>query len=122
MPQRTRLASAVLVIRERVRPPPGCAEGRSVMPPEQRHHLDKNVSPNWRPPAGLADRKPGMPWADRLWHWLISLGGLAILAGGVAWGAFVPLGKKLGLLLIAVGFAVFVLGFPSQAQRNGYRE
>jgi hypothetical protein len=47
---------------------------------------------------------------------------LAILAGGVAWVAFVPLGKKLGVLLIAVGFAVFVLGFPSQAQRNGYRE
>ena len=92
------------------------------MPPEQRHHLDKNVSPNWRPPAGLADRKPGMPWSDRLWHWLVSLGGLAIVAGGVAWVAFVPVAKRLGVLLIAVGFAAFILGFPSQAQRNGYRE
>ena len=63
-----------------------------------------------------------MPWSDRLWHWLVSLGGLAVTAGGVAWVAFLPVGKRLGVLLICVGFVVFVLGFPSQAQRNGYRE
>ena len=80
------------------------------------------MSPNWRPPAGLAERKPGMPWSDRLWHWLVSLGGLALVAGGVACVAFSPVGKRLGFVLIAVGFVVFVLGFPSQAQRNGYRE
>ena len=85
-------------------------------------HLDRNVSPNWRPPAGLAGRKPGMPWSDRLWHWLVSLGGLALVGGGVAWVAFVPVGKRMGVLAIAFGFVVFVLGFPSQAQRNGYRE
>jgi hypothetical protein len=98
------------------------SERLHVMPPEQRHHLDKNVSPNWRPPAGLANREPGMPLSDRIWHWLVSLGGLAILGGGVAWVAFVPVGKKLGILLIAVGVATFALGFPSPAQRNGYRE
>ncbi len=92
------------------------------MPPKQRHHLDKNVPPNWRPPPGLADRNPGMLWSDRLWHWLVSLGGLAIIAAGVAWVAFVPVGKKLGFMLIAMGFAVFFLGFPSRARRNGYRE
>ena len=59
-----------------------------VMPPDARHRLDKNVSPNWRPPAGLADRKPGMPWSDRLWHLLVSLGGLWMVAFGVAVMAF----------------------------------
>ena len=92
------------------------------MPSGQRHHLDKNVSPNWRPPAGLADRKPGMPWSDRLWHWLVSLGGLSLVAAGVAWVAFVPVGKRIGFVAITSGFVVFILGFPSQAQRNGYRE
>src|SRR3954453_1738173 len=121
MPQRTRRASAVLVIRERVRPPPGRAEGRSVMPPEQRHHLDKNVSPNWKPPAGLADRKPGMLWSDRIYHWLVSLGGLCIVPCGVAVMAYLRLGR-IGGAIVGVGFVVFILGFPSQAQRNGYRE
>jgi hypothetical protein len=93
-----------------------------VMPPQQRHPLDKKVSPNWRSPAGLADRKPGMLWSDRLWHWFVSLGGLAIVGGGAAWVAFAPIGRRLGILLIALGFAVFILGFPSEAQRNGYRE
>ena len=91
------------------------------MQPEQRHRLDKNVSPNWRTPVGLAERKPGMPWSDRLGHWLVSLGGLALVAAGVAWVAFVPFVRRFGFLLIGLGFAVFVLGFPSQAQRNGYR-
>ncbi len=63
-----------------------------------------------------------MPLSDRIWHWLVSLGGLAIIGAGVAWMAFIPYPKKLGILLIAVGFVVFALGFPSQAQRNGYRE
>jgi hypothetical protein len=92
------------------------------MPPESRHRLDKNVSPNWRPPAGLAERPPGMAWSDRIWHWLVSLGGLAIVAAGVAWVAYLPVGKRVGLVLIIGGFVVFFIGFPSQAQRNGYRE
>jgi hypothetical protein len=92
------------------------------MPPAQRHRLDKIVSPNWRPPAGLAERKPGMPWSDWIWHWLVSLGGLALVAGGVAWVGFMPVFRRVGFLLIGLGFVVFVLGFPSQAQRNGYRE
>jgi hypothetical protein len=92
------------------------------MPPEQRHRLDKNVSPNWRTPVGLADRKPGMPWSDRLWHWLVSLSGLLLVGGGVAWVAYVPLFKRLGILALIAGLVVFFLGFPSSAQRNGYRE
>lgn len=91
------------------------------MLPEQRHHLDKNVSPNWRPPAGLNDRKPGMMWSDRIWHWLVSLGGLCIVALGVAVMAYLRLGKW-GGLLVGVGLVTFILGFPSQAQRNGYRD
>jgi len=89
--------------------------------PEERHRLDKNVSPNWRPPAGLGDRKAGMLWSDRIWHWLVSLGGLCIMGAGVAMMAFMHLGRW-GGLVAGVGFIVFVLGFPSQAQRNGYRD
>jgi hypothetical protein len=91
------------------------------MPPKQRHPLDKNVSPNWRPPAGLADRKPGMMWSDRIWHWLVSIVGLCIIALGVAVMAYFHLGK-LGGLIVGLGPATFFLGAPSQAQRNGYRE
>ena len=99
------------------------------MLPKQRHPLDKNVPPNWRPPAGLADRKLGMMWTDRTWHWLVSLGGLCVIAVGVAFMAFfkdiagadVHFGK-FGGLIIGLGFAVFFLGFPSRTQRNGYRE
>jgi len=36
--------------------------------------------------------------------------------------AFVPVAKRVGLVGIILGFVVFILGFPSQAQRNGYRE
>jgi hypothetical protein len=91
------------------------------MSPGQRHPLDKNVSPNWKPPAGLAQRKSGMAWSDRLWHWLVSLGGLCIVACGVAVMAYLRRGR-IGGILIAVGFGVFVVGFPSEAQRRGYRE
>jgi hypothetical protein len=92
------------------------------MQPGQRHRLDKNVSPNWRPPAGLADRKPTMPWSDRVWHWLVSLDGLVIVACGVAWIAYAPYFKRLGISGIVVGMVVFFLGFSSEAQRKGYRE
>jgi hypothetical protein len=91
------------------------------MSPEKRHPLDKNVSPNWKPPTGLGDRKPGMHWSDRLWHLMVSLGGICIAICGGAGIAYFRLGR-LGGLLIGVGFVVFLLGFPSQAQRNGYRE
>ena len=86
-----------------------------------RHRLDKNVSPNWRAPAGLAERKAGMLWSDRLWHWLVSLGGLCIVAVGVAIMAYLHLGKW-GGFVVGIGTVTFFLGFPSQAQRNGYRE
>ena len=92
------------------------------MQPPQRHHLDKNVSPAWRPPAGLADRKPGMPFSDRLWHWFVCMGGLLLVGGGVAWIAYAPLFKRLGILIIVAGVTVFTRGLPSAAQRNGYRE
>lgn len=91
------------------------------MSQEKRHPLDKNVSPNWKPPAGLASRKPGMLWSDRIWHLLVSLGGLCVVALGVVLVAYLHLGRW-GGWLIGIGFVVFILGFPSQAQRNGYRE
>jgi hypothetical protein len=91
------------------------------MSSEQRHPLDKKVSPNWKPPAGLAERKPGMMWSDRIWHWLVSLAGLGIVGCGVAVVAYLHL-RRCGGLLVSIGFVVFFLGFPSQAQRNGYRE
>jgi hypothetical protein len=93
----------------------------AATPAGPRHPLDKNVPPNWRPPAGLADRKPRMPWSDRIWHWLVSLEGLCIVGCGVALMAYLHLGRW-GGLLIGVGFVLFLLGFPNQAQRNGYRE
>jgi hypothetical protein len=86
----------------------------------ERTKFDANVSPNWKSPAVQA-RKAGMPLSDKIWHWLVSLGGLAVIALGVAWMAFIPYFKKIGVLLIAGGIAVFFLGFPSQAERNGYR-
>ena len=88
---------------------------------EPRTKLDKNVSPNWKPIPGLAERKPGMLWSDRIWHWLVSLGGLAITGLGVLVMACIHMGR-FGGLLVGLGFAVFILGFPSQAQRTGYRE
>jgi hypothetical protein len=45
--------------------------------------FDRNVSPNWKPVARLEGRKRGMLWSDRIWHWLVSLGGLALIAVGV---------------------------------------
>jgi len=85
------------------------------------NRFDKYVALNWKPPAGLADRKPGMLWSDRIWHWLVSLGGLAIVGCGVGIIAYLHSGR-LGGGIIALGLVTFVLGFPSQAQRNGYRE
>ena len=81
---------------------------------------DKNVSPNWRPVRGLEQRRRGMPWSDRLYHWLVSLAGLAIIGAGVATIAYLHLGK-IGGAMIGVGFVTFILGTPSQAARNGYR-
>jgi hypothetical protein len=61
-----------------------------------------------------------MAFSDRLWHWLVSLGGLAVAGVGVcvvASGAVRP-----GAWVVGEGTVIFVLGFPSQAQRNGYRD
>jgi len=91
------------------------------MSPQRQHPLDKKVSPNWKPPASLAERKPGMLLSDRIWHWLVSLAGLGIVGCGVAVMAFLHLGRW-GGLVAGVGLAVFITGFPSQAQHNGYRE
>ena len=84
------------------------------------HHLDKNVSPNWKPVRGLEGREPGMTWSDRARCWLVSLAGLAITGAGVAVVAYLRI-DKLGGALAGLGFVVFALGFPSQAERNGYR-
>jgi hypothetical protein len=81
---------------------------------------DKNVSPNWKPVAGLKGRKPKMDWSDRIFYWLISLAGLAIVGVGVAVLAIVHWGR-LGGCLIGVGFVIFLFGSPGQAVRNGYR-
>jgi Flp pilus assembly protein TadB len=92
------------------------------MPQQPRHPLDKNVSSTWKAPAGNPDQKPGMLWSDRIWHWLVSLGGVCIVGVGVLWLAFVPYIRRFGAVVIAVGLAIFILGFPSEAQRKGYRE
>jgi hypothetical protein len=93
--------------------------GRFSMPPNKRHPLDKNVSPSWKPVPSLQARKPGMDWSDRLYHGLKSLAGLAIMGCGVVVMAYLGMGK-LGGGLIGAGFVTFILGFPSQAERNGY--
>ena len=85
------------------------------MPPN-----DPKVLPNWKPVEGLADRKPGLAWSDRIWHWLVSLGGLCLIAAGVAVIAYLHLARW-GGGLVGIGFVVLFLGTPSQAARNGYR-
>ena len=82
--------------------------------------VNKNVPPNWKPVAALADRKPGMAWSDRIWYWLVSLGGLALVGVGVAWFAWWP-GKRLAAVAICIGLVIFFLGSPGMAARNGYR-
>ena len=90
------------------------------MPPSKPRNLNKNVSPNWKPVAALEQRKPGMAWSDRVWYWLVSLGGLALIAWGVLVMAYLHLGR-MGAWLIGIGFVVLILGSPSRAVRNGYR-
>jgi hypothetical protein len=90
------------------------------MSPTRHPTVDKNVPPNCKPVAGLEQRMAGMHWSDRVWYWLVSLGGLALAAAGVAVIAY--LGRpRWGGILIGVGFVIFILGSPSQAARNGYR-
>jgi hypothetical protein len=84
--------------------------------------FDKNVPKNWKPVAGLENRKPGMSFSDRLWHWLVSLGGLVLIGVGIAWMVYIPYPRRAGIFIAALGIGVFFTGFPSQAQRNGYRE
>jgi hypothetical protein len=90
------------------------------MPTKPRANLDKNVSPNWKPVEGLDQRKQKMDWSVRIWHWLVSLGGLALVGLGVLLIAYLGLGKW-GGTLIGIGFCIFVLGAPDKATRNGYR-
>jgi hypothetical protein len=89
--------------------------------PDDQHplvsHLDKNVSANWRPIAGLENRPSRMMFSDRLWYWLLSLAGIAVTAAGIAVCSF---GFKKGLYLIVGGIALFAIG-PTQAARKGYR-
>jgi hypothetical protein len=80
-------------------------------------HLDKNVSSNWRPVAGLKKHPGRMMFSDRLWYWFLSLGGLAMTAAGIWVCSF---GFKKGLYLVVGGIAIFAIG-PTQAARNGYR-
>jgi hypothetical protein len=91
------------------------------MPSDRRHPLDKNVSADWQPVEGLQRRKGGMTFSDRLWHWLISLGGLAVTGFGLIVMKVLHSGK-LGGIFVGVGIVIFFVGFPTQAQRNGYRE
>ena len=81
-------------------------------------HLDKNVPANWRPVPGLQNRSSRMDFSDRLFYWLVSLGGIALaIAGiGVCWLGF----GKWGGWMIGMGIAIFAIG-PSQAARKGYR-
>ena len=88
--------------------------------PEQRSNLDRNVSQSWKPVAGLEIRKPGIGVSDRIWYWLVSLGGIALAAVGIALVAYTGMGKW-GGLLIGVGLVVFALSPPTQAARKGYR-
>lgn len=90
------------------------------MPQKKGCNLDQNVSPQWKPVTLLEERKPGMAWSDRIWYWLVSLGGLAIAGAGVAVIAYLHFART-GGWLVGVGFVVFVLGSPSLAARNGYR-
>ncbi len=85
-----------------------------------RHKVDRHVSPNWKPVESLRRRGTGLAWSDRVWYWLVSLGGLAMIGAGVAVIGYFRL-AKLGGWLIGIGFVVFILGSPSQAARNGYR-
>jgi hypothetical protein len=82
---------------------------------------DQHVSPNWKPVAALAERRPGLHWTDWLFHALVCLGGLAVMAVGGLAVVFVGL-AKIGGLVCAAGFVMFALGFPSDAQLRGYRE
>jgi hypothetical protein len=91
------------------------------MPPEERHPLDKNVAADWEPVRGLEYRRAGMAFSDRLWHWLVSLCGLAVAGFGVVVMAVLHSGR-IGGIFVGVGIVIFFFGFPSQAQRNGYRE
>jgi hypothetical protein len=91
------------------------------MPQQKRHTLDKNVAANWEPVRGLEHRRAGMTFSDRLWHWLVSLAGMAVAGFGVVVMAVLHFGR-IGGVFVGVGIAIFFLGFPSQAQRNGYRE
>jgi hypothetical protein len=82
--------------------------------------LNKNVPKHWKPVAALADRKSRMAWSDRIWYWMVSIGGLMLIGVGVAWFAWWP-GKRLASVAIGVGLVAFFLGSPGMAARNGYR-
>ena len=87
--------------------------------PKPHPKLDGNVPKNWKPVEALEKRPSRMGLSDRLFHWLLTLGGIAIAAGvGTIW---LGISGKLGGLMIGVGLAVFALSTPSMAQRNGYR-
>lgn len=91
-----------------------------MVPPDQRTKFDKNVSPNWKPVAALEERKSAIHWSDRIWYWLVSLGGLAIMAVGGAMMWYLDLFKT-GAWIMGLGFVVFaIFGTPSSSARNGY--
>ena len=61
-----------------------------------------------------------MAFSDRLFYWLVALGGLALTAVGV--GLIWLFGTtRWGGILIAIGICVLFFGGPDQAARNGYR-
>jgi hypothetical protein len=85
-----------------------------------RESLDKNVPKAWKPVEGLAERPSKMMFSDRVYYWLVSLGGLAVVAAGVGI-IWLGISGKLGGALIGLGLGIFVAGGPTQAARNGYR-
>lgn len=75
---------------------------------------DKKASPNWR------NRQAGMSFSDRIYYWLVTLGGVALIALGIGVCWLLRSGR-LGSLIIGIGFALFIFGGPDQSARNGYR-
>ena len=92
--------------------------------PARHPKLDGNVSKNWEPVATLEKRPKKMPFSDRLYFWLLALGGLAMIAAGAALFWFrigARFGVRIGIYLMVGGLIMFALSTPSMARRNGYR-
>lgn len=80
------------------------------------------IPPGWQPPPEAEQRPPRMDLSDRLHFWLITVGGLALMAFGVFLMWLLRF-TSVGGVFVGLGFFLFAFcGSPSQASRNGYRE